>query len=1192
MVEISVLGAFGLTVGGAPAELGGTRQRAVLARLVAARGQLVPVDRLIADLWVDEAPPRALGGIQVFVSHLRRALEPGRAPRTPARTLVTAPPGYALRLPAAAVDAWRFEDLITAESPGAPGERAAAYGAALGLWRGPAYAEFAELPWAATEAARLLELRGTAVERRAAALLEAGAAAAVVAELEAHLADHPLREEPWRLLALALYRCGRQADALGALRRVRQVLATELGVDPGQPLRTLETDILTQAPHLDLPAGPIAAGPAPAIETARITPRTDAGLAPDSPRTEDFFGRETELAALADAARAGVRVGLIAGDPGAGKTTLARRLSAALAEWTPAWGRTPETGAAPAGWAWGEVLRALDSRWPVTDSLLTPLLAGTNTTAELTDRADGTAAAASVNARRVAGTGSAAAMDRGAAPAATDPMSRWHSTPHGYSTRPADHGIRAAAGGDPASVRFHTHRALERYLSAVAADGPLLVVLEDLHRADEETLSLLAVLPRRVPGIFVVATYRPGESPSGLTGVLGELAPVEPVRISLDGLAEPAVAQLVRACCPEEVTPEVVAAICERTGGNPFFVRETARLLAAAGPEAALQEVPSGVADVLRRRIARLPAVAQTVLRCAAVAGRDADVDLLAAVTGESEDTVLDALEAGGLTGLLTEHTDTGGQLWGVRFTHVLIRDALYDSISRLRRARIHGRVADVLARRPGIDPARLAQHCMASGDPARLADVVEYSCRAAELAESRFAHRTAVGLWEQALTAYDRSEAGLVQGRAEQARRRIELEVARIRSCALSGDIIRARVLRDRALAAALRLGDPLLAARVITGFDVPTLWINRMYGTRETVVIDAAEAALPTVTEPVLRARLLTSLAMQLDSESGPRGREAAAEAVALARAIGRPDLLAHALNGRYLNLYHTADLLDEQHRVAEEILTLATAHGLGLYQVLGHLLLQQVMSARLDPAAADHWAQGTRLAEDMDLPLLGKIGDWGKCMRHTITGRFAAAESAYLETAARIRGGSTFGGEVATAWVGIYTIRYAQGRLGELVDDTLRLHETLGRLTGTADMYALALLEAGRTEEAARAVSAAAGSHGPGRVRADFHRDLHLSIRGLVAAGLGDTALAAPTYDELSPYADRFAGTMSAALALCPVALVLGDLAALLGRDDPRAHYTRAAAVARTAGAEHWELAALNRIRQRPTPGRTLR
>ena len=111
---VRVLGSFGAEVAGEPADLGGPRQRSVLARLVAARGRMVPAERLVDDLWAEAAPPRAAAGLQSFVSHLRRALEPDRPPRTPARILVTEPPGYALRLPDGAVDAWRFDALIDA----------------------------------------------------------------------------------------------------------------------------------------------------------------------------------------------------------------------------------------------------------------------------------------------------------------------------------------------------------------------------------------------------------------------------------------------------------------------------------------------------------------------------------------------------------------------------------------------------------------------------------------------------------------------------------------------------------------------------------------------------------------------------------------------------------------------------------------------------------------------------------------------------------------------------------------------------------------------------------------------------------------------------------------------------------------------------------------------------------------------
>src|SRR6185503_10668414 len=155
---VRVLGPFGCHVGGEPVDLGGPRQRAVLARLLTARGEVVSVDRLIEDLWRGEAPPRAIASLQAYVSNLRRLLEPDRPPRTPARLLVSAPPGYAIRLPGDAVDAWSFEALLAA-ARAAPDNAKETLERALALWRGDAYAEFAAEPWAVPEVARLGELR-------------------------------------------------------------------------------------------------------------------------------------------------------------------------------------------------------------------------------------------------------------------------------------------------------------------------------------------------------------------------------------------------------------------------------------------------------------------------------------------------------------------------------------------------------------------------------------------------------------------------------------------------------------------------------------------------------------------------------------------------------------------------------------------------------------------------------------------------------------------------------------------------------------------------------------------------------------------------------------------------------------------------------------------------------------------------
>ena len=236
--------------------LKGPRHRAVLARLLVARRRVVPVARLVEDLWADQAnhaepPADAVGAVRTFVAALRRALEPERPPRTPARLLVTEGPGYALRAEPGAVDAWRFERAVTDAATLSVPDALNRLEEALSWWRGPAYADFGDETWARAERSRLAELRLHAVERRAEAQLALGRAAVAVPDLDAHVAEHPWREDAWRLLALALYRTGRQGDALAVLRRARTLLVEQLGADPGPALRRLEADILDHAPHLD-----------------------------------------------------------------------------------------------------------------------------------------------------------------------------------------------------------------------------------------------------------------------------------------------------------------------------------------------------------------------------------------------------------------------------------------------------------------------------------------------------------------------------------------------------------------------------------------------------------------------------------------------------------------------------------------------------------------------------------------------------------------------------------------------------------------------------------------------------------------------------------------------------------------------------------------------------------------------------
>jgi len=225
---------------GTPLPLKGPRHRAVLARLAVARGRVVPLGVLIDDLW--EIPPaRAAGSVRTFVADLRRVLETGK----PHEVLVTEGPGYALR---AETDADRFTRLAGPERDAGPGRTLEVSGEGLDLWRGPAYGEFTDEPWARAEAERLTELRHALTERRAETLLAAGRPADAVPGLRAHAAGQPWREDAHRLLALALYRSGRQADALEVIRGFRERLADDLGLDAGPELSGLEAAILRRDP--------------------------------------------------------------------------------------------------------------------------------------------------------------------------------------------------------------------------------------------------------------------------------------------------------------------------------------------------------------------------------------------------------------------------------------------------------------------------------------------------------------------------------------------------------------------------------------------------------------------------------------------------------------------------------------------------------------------------------------------------------------------------------------------------------------------------------------------------------------------------------------------------------------------------------------------------------------------------------
>ena len=252
LVQFRVLGPLEVDAGEGPIPLGGPKQRALLAHLLVRSNQVVPSETLIDELWGDEPPETARNTLQTYMSHLRKALGADR--------LVGRPPGYVLALDPMELDSIRFDDLLRQAKKAQGVDPALAVTLlddALALWRGPALADVTGEASLVAESARLDDLRIAAHEERIEGLLASGQAARAVGAAESMLALHPLRERLWSQLMVALYRQGRQAEALGAFQRAREILADELGIDPSPELLRLHERLLRQDADLDLRGEPL-----------------------------------------------------------------------------------------------------------------------------------------------------------------------------------------------------------------------------------------------------------------------------------------------------------------------------------------------------------------------------------------------------------------------------------------------------------------------------------------------------------------------------------------------------------------------------------------------------------------------------------------------------------------------------------------------------------------------------------------------------------------------------------------------------------------------------------------------------------------------------------------------------------------------------------------------------------------------
>lgn len=682
-VDLRILGALEMTVHGETVAVPARVERAILASLAIRVGRPIPADLLAEDVWGGHPPPTWRKGVHVGVSRLRRRLESVHTDA--AAVVVTATNGYALDLDPAHLDAVRLER--AAESgrrlltEGRADEAHAALSDGLALWRGQPLQEIAESPSARGEIARLHEVRASLIDRYHEATLEQGDVDTVIGRLEASLVEDPLRERRWTLLMLALYRAGRQNDALRAFQRARTVLADELGLEPGPELRQMEAAILAHDPALsgstrqrvmaaarhDRRSGDRAgsadgadhADTAPAAPAA--TPRLSTGPHPTgepiahiplTPRPGRFndpiewarnhrriplVGRDEELTRLLSSWRRvidGHQGGLVVltGDTQVGKTRLA-----------------------------GEVALAAEA-----DGAL--VLAG----------------------RCVPGmglssfVGQVTALDLAAPDAHLGP-------------------------GSPVAFEFAVDVATRIYGEA-GAGRPVLAILEDAHAADLEIINLFRHLAERplpdqnaIPAMAIVVSRSGVPSPPGMAAWLAEAERL-PVtdRVEVPALDPAAAVSLLRdRLGPDGTTrcDDELRALADQAGRRPGYLIEIARLARASGvaadAAAPLTLETLGVPDVLRSLVTdhldAQPDEVARVLLASAVAGRRFELDMAARATAMGEDDALDALERAVAARLLYEVDGAPGSYGFVTEVERLV---LLDRVTNARRAVVESRLA------------------------------------------------------------------------------------------------------------------------------------------------------------------------------------------------------------------------------------------------------------------------------------------------------------------------------------------------------------------------------------------------------------------------------------------------------------------------------------------------------------------
>ncbi len=708
-----------------------------------------------------------------------------------------------------------------------------------------------------------------------------------------------------------------------------------------------------------------------------------------------------------------------------------------------------------------------------------------------------------------------------------------------------------------ADARFRLHDAIGRVLTTLTADRPVVVMLDDLHWADEQSLAVLPFLTQAMAAdrVLIVGAYRDTEAPPALLGLTGGAH-----HIQLTGLTLAEVQAMVRSLPGTTPSPDLTKKVWRRSAGNPFFVRELTRLIQAQGNDRLPGHLPAGIIETVRRRLARLPSDSARLLDWAAVAGRDIEVTLLVhAGAASDESTGFGLLVPARRAGIVT--TDDPP-----RFTHDLFRDAVLDAMPQPAAETRNLAIARALQARSGTgDAARIAAHLLGAGPSAR-EGAVEFSVRAARDASARLGHDDACAHYLRALPLLDDGDP-----------RRLELLLELAAAHDRNGSIEAARARYRQAAEMAHTAGDTAALARAALGLQ--------MLGTRSQASIDDVVQLLREADHRLgvdeahraLHSLVLTGLTRALRHGGEPHTMQQlvpiADRAVQLAEAAGDPAALATAK----LALHDAQWQPGSAHArlpVVDEMLAAAIDAGDQELVALAHQLRAAALIELGDPAGRDELLRFVTLAN-----ALGHVrGRWAALTRQACFAQIAGrADDAAALAAQALELGRAIGEPDAEGC--FYTLRGSLVALGGEAPEHL-----LDRADPMWPLFPLLRAWAPAVHEDLDAAREALGDFSVLDVIVWTGLEA-LAVAAVVFAAVGSPEQCRWTYQRLLPFAGTHVVVGGCAAYHAAADHHLGALAAALGdRTNAEVHFENALTMHRRLGAAGWERLsqrALNRL-----------